>query len=228
MQFILIFTILSFNLFANSYTQSQYDKGKMIYKKTCISCHSKDGSGNLNIKLLIKPRNLKKSILNKDQMFNIIKYGSHTYGSKSALMPAFKYLYSDKQLKNVVYYIQNSFKPNIYHQIKYLSKKINYKNIIIDDKDIGKKIFQKKCSLCHGANGDGNSQYSDIHKKNRNFIFPYNLQKIILSQRQIFLFIKYGGKYWGGSTDDMPSWSSKYDDKTIKSIAKYVTNIIKK
>ena len=226
MQFILIFTILSLNLFANSYTQSQYEKGKMIYKKTCISCHNKDGSGNSNIKLLIKPRNLRKSILNEEQIFKITKSGPHTYGSKSALMPAFKYIYSDKQLKNVAYYIKNNFNPNLKIQMDRLSSK-NYINNI-NSINIGKTIFNKKCALCHGITGNGKSKYSNINKKNKNFIFPYNLQKIILSQQQIFLFIKYGGKYWGGSTDDMPSWSSKYDDKTIKSIAKYVTNIIKK
>ena len=81
--------------------------------------------------------------------------------------------------------------------------------------------------MCHGITGDGKSDFVEQSKGNKNFIYPYNLQKIILNQDQIFLYAKFGGKYWGTDKDDMPSWKSKYDDTTLKSVAKYINEFIK-
>jgi len=38
----------------------------------------------------------------------------------------------------------------------------------------------------------------------------------------MFLYAKYGGHYWGTDKNDMPSWSRKYDDFTLKSVVKYI------
>ena len=91
---------------------------------------------------------------------------------------------------------------------------------------IGEKIYKKKCSLCHGKQGEGDGTFVKASKKNKDMIYPYNLQRTLLSEEQIFLYAKYGGKFWGTYKNDMPSWKKKYSDVELKSVAKYVSKKI--
>jgi hypothetical protein len=59
-------------------------------------------------------------------------------------------------------------------------------------------------------------------------IFPYDLSKTLLSDKQMFLYIRDGGKAWGTDKTDMPGWSRKYDDFTIKSVVKYIRKNFRK
>jgi len=45
----------------------KYKLGEEIYKATCISCHGKNGISDKNIRLIVKPRNLSKTILSEEQ-----------------------------------------------------------------------------------------------------------------------------------------------------------------
>ena len=210
-------------------SQAQYIAGEKIYNETCISCHAKDGNTNTTIKLLVKPRKLTKSILTQEQSYQIIKEGAHTYGAHADIMPAFKYVYSDKQLHAVAYYISKRFHPNRDKKIQQLlaqSKKLS-KEEKANRLQVGKKIFSHKCAKCHGTTGNGNSSYVQMSKQDTNFIYPYNLQKILLNEKQIFLFAKFGGHFWGADKDDMPAWKNKYNDVALKSVAYYVAKKIK-
>ena len=214
--------IIPFALFAY---EADIDNGKRIYEETCISCHGINGNSDTNMNLIVKPRDLTKSILNKKQIFSIIKDGSHKWGSKSDIMSSFKYVYDDEEIADVSIYTFDNFtkKQNIHykHLLKNSSssKKISVKK--------GKKIFKRNCSLCHGLKGDGESDYVEQSKSQDNFIYPYNLQKIILDENQIFLYAKFGGKYWGTDKSDMPSWNKKYNDNDLRSVAKYINEFIK-
>jgi hypothetical protein len=44
----------------------------------------------------------------------------------------------------------------------------------------------------------------------------------------MFLYSKYGGKFWGTHKDDMPSWKRKYKDFTLKSVIYYIEETYKK
>jgi mono/diheme cytochrome c family protein len=67
-----------------------------------------------------------------------------------------------------------------------------------------------------------------MSKGSKEFLYPYNLTKILLSEEQIFLYAKEGGHYWGTDKKGMPSWKKKYDDKTLRSVAHYVKEKIVK
>jgi mono/diheme cytochrome c family protein len=200
--------------------------GKIIYEETCISCHGPDGLYEDNLNLVVKPRNLSKSILNKEQIYKIVRDGSHVWGSKSDIMASYKNVYSDDELKSVSTYVFHTF-------LKGQSTKIN---TLLNDLDIkkqpslevGKKIFLRNCSLCHGLDGSGESEFVEKSKSNKNFIYPYNLKKILLDEEQIFLYTKYGGKFWGAYKNDMPAWKRKYDDYILKSVAKYIKEVVQK
>jgi len=203
--------------------------GEELYKKTCISCHGENGETNRKMKLVVKPRELRKTILTQDQSYQIIKHGAHHFGAHADIMPAFKYVYNDEEISSLAYYISNVFNPNRETKVKKLlieSKKLSdqeKKNAL----SVGKNIFQKKCALCHGIKGNGKSKFVEESKANRNFIYPYNLTRTLLSKDQIFLYAKFGGHFWGTDKKDMPSWSRKFNDAELKSVASYIQEEIK-
>ena len=114
--------------------------GKDIYFKTCISCHGIKGLSENNIKLAVKPRLLAKSILNKEQLKNIISEGSLKYGSHSVIMPGFKQLYNKKEIENVTNYVYKKF---YLHRQKDIENILKNSNIDSPSLKIGEKIFKK-------------------------------------------------------------------------------------
>ncbi len=203
--------------------------GKRIYNETCVSCHGVNGETNPDMKLVVKPRKLNKTILNMEQSYQIIKNGAHHFGAHSDIMPGFQYVYDDELLKSVAYFISEKFNPNGQDRIDSLikeSKKISSKDELLMFKK-GKKIFRRNCSLCHGIKGDGVSDYVTQSKASKIFIYPYNLKKTLLNEEQIFLYAKEGGVFWGTDKNHMPSWKKKYNDFDLKSVAKYIEDAIK-
>ena len=88
----------------------------------------------------------------------------------------------------------------------------------------GAEIYQKRCVLCHGMDGKGDGAATRNPEKS---IYPYDLVKSLLDEKQMFLYVKYGGSFWGTRKNDMPSWSKKYDDYTMKSVVKYIKTELK-
>ncbi len=224
--------ILSTSLFgAEGLTHEQMmQTGKNIYETTCISCHGVNGNTDPEMKLVVRPRQLSKSILSEDQMFQIVKHGAHTFGAHADIMPTFKYVYDDNQIRSVAHYVSQSFNKERTQRIE---KLLNESTKLSSEQKaqrlkVGAKIFRRKCGMCHGITGNGESEYVEQSKADENFIYPYNLQKILLSEEQIFLYAKFGGHFWGTAKNDMPSWKKRYNDVKLKSVAHYVAQKIKK
>ena len=208
--------------------QELFEEGEAIYNNTCISCHGKNGETNPLMRLVIKPRKLDSTILTQEQSFQIIKEGAHYWGAHSDIMPAFKYVYKDKQIMSVAYYITKKFNANGKKKVRKLLQEAE-STPMSEAKMLqtGAKIFKRNCSLCHGVTGNGESIYVEQSKENNTFIYPYNLRRTLLNEEQIFLYAKFGGHFWGTDKTDMPSWKKKYNDMKLKSVAKYISQKIK-
>ena len=207
---------------------ANFQEGKNIYNTTCISCHGENGETNAEIHLIVKPRRLQETILSQEQSFKVIKYGAHHWGAHADIMPAFKYVYEDKQIHNVALYIATTFNSARDKKVKKLLEDSFSAEESEISLDLGKKIWTKKCSKCHGITGNGESDYVEKSKENDEFIYPYNLTRTLLDEDQIFLYAKHGGKFWGTDKSDMPAWKNKYDDITLRSVARFVkTKIVK-
>jgi len=107
-------------------------------------------------------------------------------------MPAFKYVYTDKQINAVTTYISETFNPNRDKRIKKLLRNSKHIKSTNQSKILktGEKIFKRNCSMCHGINGNGQSDYIEKSKKSAVFIYPYNLTRTLLNEDEIFLYIK--------------------------------------
>jgi len=208
---------------------AQYELGKESYKSGCISCHGENGDAKTDMNLIIKPRKLNRTILTQEQSFKIIRNGAFKYGAHSAIMPAFKYLFFDKEIEALSLYIYQTFNKDLEKRVSTLLNssqqltKIEENNML----KVGQRIFQTRCALCHGKAGKGDGKFVELSRKNRDFIYPYNLTKTLLTEEQIFLYAKYGGNFWGTDKHDMPSWKNRYTDVELKSVANYVQEVIK-
>ena len=207
----------------------EYELGKKFYFQACVACHGKTGTPNQELHLAIRPRNLNKTILLRSQIYEVVKNGAREYGAHSAIMPAFKYMYDEKTLHAITTYVYIKYAKNaqirINQHLKEADKlsKNEEKNMLL----VGKHIFKRTCSKCHGKMGNADSLYVKGSKIDHNFIYPYNLQKLLLSEDQIFLFAKFGSYYWGSDKSDMPAWKNKYSDLELKSVAKFIHQTIK-
>ncbi len=214
--FILFFTFLS--LFAS---EKDYKLGESLFEKTCISCHGADGRGNPQLRLVVMPRALSRSILDEEQSYQIIKHGSRYWGSLADIMPSFESVFDENELRSIAYYISKKFNPNSKQRVQTLYDKSDEISQKREHKMLkrGKKIYKRNCSWCHGLTAKGDGEATRNPEKS---IYPYNLRKTLLTEKQMFLYAKYGGKFWGTYKDDMSGWSRKYDDFTLKSIIKYI------
>ena len=200
-------------------------KGKELFNKHCVICHGENGKG-LNMGFQVNPRDLTKSILNKSQVKNMIKYGNGYYGSLIDNMPPFQNRLTEKEIDNIAIYITEEFNK----EARELKIKLLFKSTLITDLEKrqiekwGKKIFKRNCIFCHGIDGKGDGVATKNPEKS---IYPYNLTKTILDEEQIFLYTKFGGKHWGTARGDMPSWNKKYSDFKLKAVSKYINKQIK-
>lgn len=213
----LVFLCISF-LHASD---TRYEVGERIYKETCISCHGSDGTAKTDIKLIVGPRALSKTLLTEEQSYQIIKKGAHFWGASADIMPSFESVYDEEELRSVTHYIIKKFNPDAISKIERLYAQSD--DISEDKKPSmlkrGEKIYKRHCSWCHGVDAKGNGEATRNPEMS---IFPYDLSKTLLGEKQMFLYVKYGGQYWGTHKNDMPSWSKKYDDFTLKSVVEYV------
>ena len=224
MKSILSVVLLLTSLFA---ADIKFDIGEKIYKQTCVSCHGLDGKAETEIEFVVRPRSLQASILNEEQSYNIIKKGTHYWGSAADVMPSFETIFSDEELHAIAYYIAKKFNPNSKNKVSnlYVKSDVVPKNKLAKMHKRGAKIYKRNCSWCHGLDAKGDGAATRNPEKS---IYPYDLSKTLLTSEQMFLYAKYGGKFWGTDKDDMPSWSKKYDDYTLKSVVLYIDETFRK
>jgi mono/diheme cytochrome c family protein len=211
---------------ASALNKEMFKVGKELYQQTCISCHGDNGKAQTDMQLVVKPRNLKRTLLDEEQTYQITKYGAHYWGAKADIMPSFKHVFNEEQLRAIAHYIVHEFNPDREQRIKELCNECEPPPKGQDEKMAkwGKKIFKRNCQFCHGVEGKGNETAT---KNPVDSIYPYDLTKTLLTRKQIFLYVKYGGKKFGTDKEDMPAWNKKYNDFKIRSIARYIDEVIK-
>ena len=147
---ILVITLLSSNAFAD---YSKNFDGYRIFRTNCFVCHGLDGTGNgpLASKLETKPADLtdndrleKKS---DRELFKIIE-GTAPHGHVSNEMPQWGLAITQTQLRSLLTYV------------RYLHSS---KHPVSGDPEMGKQVYDKNCTICHGADGKGEGTLTKIY-----------------------------------------------------------------
>jgi cytochrome c oxidase cbb3-type subunit 3 len=201
---ILAITMLSSNVFAD-YSKS-FD-GYRIFRTNCVVCHGLDGTGNgpLASKLETKPADLTNNdrLVKKSdrELFKIIE-GTAPHGQVSGDMPQWGLAIPQTQIRSLLTYV------------RYLHSS---KHPVSGDPEMGKKVYDDNCTICHGADGKGKGTIAEIYDMepadhtDASILNRMSNEKI----RSIIVDGTKGAKL-------MPGWKDILSDKEIEDVISYV------
>jgi cytochrome c oxidase cbb3-type subunit 3 len=201
---ILAITMLSSNVFAD-YSKS-FD-GYRIFRTNCVVCHGLDGTGNgpLASKLETKPADLTNNdrLMKKSdrELFKIIE-GTAPHGQVSGDMPQWGLAIPQTQIRSLLTYV------------RYLHSS---KHPVSGDPEMGKKVYDDNCTICHGADGKGKGTIAEIYDMepadhtDTSILNRMSNEKI----RSIIVDGTKGAKL-------MPGWKDILSDKEIEDVISYI------
>ena len=201
---ILAIVMLSSNTFAD-YSKS-FD-GYRIFRTNCFVCHGLDGTGNgpLASKLETKPADLtnndrlgKKS---DRELFKIIE-GKAPHGQVSSDMPQWGLTIPKTQIRSLLIYV------------RYLHSS---KHPVSGDPEMGKRIYDKNCTICHGPGGKGKGMITKMYDMEpADHTDASSMNRI--SNEKIYSIISNGTK----GAKLMPGWKDILSDKEIEDVISYI------
>ncbi len=201
---ILAIVMLSSNVFAD-YSKS-FD-GYRIYRANCFVCHGLDGTGNgpLAGKLETKPADLtnndrleKKS---DRELFKIIE-GKAPHGEVSNDMPQWGLAIPQTQIRSLLVYV------------RYLHSS---KHPVSGDPEMGKRIYDKNCAICHGLDAKGKGTITKIYDMEpADHTDASSMNR--MSNEKIRSIISTGTK----GAKLMPGWKDLLSGKEIEDVISYI------
>ena len=198
------------NVMLSSNTFADYSKsfdGYRIFRTNCFVCHGLDGTGNgpLASKLETKPADLtnndrlgKKS---DRELFKIIE-GKAPHGQVSSDMPQWGLTIPQTQIRSLLIYV------------RYLHSS---KHPVSGDPEMGKRIYDKNCTICHGPGGKGKGMITkmyDMEPADHTNASSMNR----MSNEKIRSIISTGTK----GAKLMPGWKGILSDKEIEDVISYI------
>lgn len=173
-----------------------------LYMNYCSRCHGDMGNGKGMISVYLDPfpRDFTKSgFMNSKTEDRLIK--SIREGVAGTSMPAWGRALNDEQIRAVFNYVQTSFVRDPRRQLK--DRKVPDSNpVVMSAGSItsGERIFQQRCTGCHGKKADGKGPNSiDILPRPRNLRNADFMNS--MADRRLFESILYGVQ---GTA--MPAW----------------------
>ncbi len=126
-------------------------EGRRLYVSYCQLCHGTDGKGDgpLSMVMKIKPADLTTTVRSRSDtvLTKIITgegrqtiTGRDRHNLLSDAMPEWKDVFNPSQIQAIIAYL------------RFLSRT---KHDLMGDPEIGLKLYQKYCQVCHGAEGEG-------------------------------------------------------------------------
>jgi cytochrome c553 len=97
-------------LLVNLFVFSAYGQdGKQLYEQTCAMCHGVSGKGDGPTSQVLQPKPANLTVVLKDKkdayLTKLIREGGASVG-KSPLMPSYKGILNDKQMKSLIQYMK--------------------------------------------------------------------------------------------------------------------------
>ena len=155
---LLLLSLLAFSAckaFANP--PAAYE-GRRLFVSYCLLCHGSDGKGNgpLAKAMKISPADLTTTVRTRSDtiLTKIITgegkqtiTGRDRHNLLSEAMPEWKNLFSQPQVKALIAYL------------RFLSSK---RHDLMGDPEVGMKLYQTYCQVCHGEEGDGDGIMTNL------------------------------------------------------------------
>lgn len=214
MSYNILFIIL---LFFNTPLMAEDNNGAKIFSERCVLCHGNNGMGEGLIPMTLDSypsANLlnNKKTNSKSEIFNIISNGS----DESIYMPPWKDELSKADITALTDFVLQ-LRNNTEQAIAQLSAIDNNQEKKVST---GKKLFDTRCALCHGAAGQGDGRMSKVINNPP----PFNLTKSIMPPSYLKAIITNGGDAMGRSKQ-MPPWGEQLNNSEINALIKYIVSL---
>ena len=172
------------------------------YKTLCARCHGDKGDGNGKVAWYLDPypRDFTKaSFMNSKPRERFVN--SIMQGVPGTSMPSWSKALGEERANGVLRYVLTAFTKEPPREVK--ARKLPERNPVaasVESEARGQKIFEQRCTGCHGKKADGKGPNSlDILPRPRNLRNSAFVEK--LADRRAFESILYGVQ---GTA--MPAW----------------------
>jgi cbb3-type cytochrome c oxidase subunit III len=219
---ILLATILPVAAQNTDDTIPSLEQGAAVFSKRCVLCHGSQGMGEGKIPLKIKnypDSNIvaAKKAKSKAEIHEVIAYGG-ILANISNYMPPMGNELTWTELESVTEFVyQLRIMPE-----KHYTMLQQYSSTLDGNQGIGLAVFQSRCVLCHGANGEGDGRMSKVIKTPP----PFNLTKSQMPVEYLKLIIEKGGEAIGRS-GQMPPWGEQLSKEEIDAVVSYIIDLRK-
>ncbi len=178
-------------------------EGRKLYVSYCLICHGVEGKGDgpLAKSMQITPTDFNTEIRNKND--NVLRKsitGGRLHDAISSAMPNWANVLRKSEVSALIAYL------------RFLSIQ---QHPLMGDPEVGRRLYNKHCQMCHGRQGDGNGFMKDlINIKPMDHTNAYKTNK--LTNEEIVMDILEGkGKY-------MPAWKSVLTQRDAEGLVGYI------
>jgi cytochrome c oxidase cbb3-type subunit 3 len=201
-------------------TTPSIERGAIVFLQRCVLCHGSQGTGEGAIPLKIKsyPNTnilIETKTHSEKEVYEAIVYGG-MLANISNYMPPMGNELTWTELQSVTLFVLNLRRdtPTYAKLLMESSEKVGM------SRAMGKSIFESRCILCHGENGEGNGRMAKIITDPP----PFDLTKSVMPQDYLTKIIAGGGEAVGRSPQ-MPPWGDQLTSSEVAAVAQYIATL---
>lgn len=197
------------SLAAQPLSQGAHQRGKTIYESYCAFCHGLDGHADTPVARLLEPRPrnfadpVEMARVTDDRMYRALKEGR-----PGTAMAPWGQVLSEPQMGDVVDYIRSLASPR--------PAALSADQLSLQ---IGRRIFDKECAMCHGKDGRADTEAAKVlHPRPRKFADPIEMARV--DDGRLYTAIKLGrpGTAMGG-------WGELQSPAEIIDLMRYIRSL---
>ncbi len=202
----------------NAEVMDSVQSGAQTFLQRCSLCHGSKGLGEGVLPLLLEDypnTNLRHQSSKRDYLniLNTVRKGG-AEGQQSTHSPPWKHELSETEANDVA-----AFVVLLQTDLNAATRRLNRVRQN-SERVYGSKLFQVRCTRCHGPEGKGNGKMSRLIKSPP----PADLSASVLNTSDLLAIISGGGQALNRS-GQMPPWGQELSAAELKSVANYVLTL---
>lgn len=186
------------------------ERGKVVYDGHCAYCHGADGKADTPVGRLLTPhpRNFGDPVemarVTVDRIYHAIKEGR-----PGTAMPAWGQVLGETQIGDVIDYVRSLASPK--------ATTLSIEQLSLE---IGRRIYEKECEICHGKDGRADTEAAKVLRPSpRNLADPIETARV--DDGRMYSAIKLGRRGTG-----MAGWGELLSPAEIIDVMRYVRSLV--
>ena len=185
-------------------------EGRKLYVSYCQLCHGVEGKGDgsLSKAMKITPADLTTTVRSRSDtiLTRIITgqrqtiTGRDRHNLLSDAMPSWKDVFNESEVKALIAYL------------RFLGRS---KHELMGDTELGMKVYQKYCSVCHGEEGEGDGIMTNLMGISPMDHTNPNETNSLTNDQLIKRIMKGQGRF-------MPAWEGILSQEEVEALVSYI------